>query len=103
MPELGYINNKEAASLVGVAPFNRESGSYKGKRMIRGGRAQIRTAMYMAMMSAIQCNPTFKALYQRLVASGKPKKVALIACIRKLVIILNSMVRDGVMWDPKMI
>jgi transposase len=103
MPELGYINNKEAASLVGVAPFNRESGSYKGKRMIRGGRAQIRTAMYMAMMSAIQCNPKFKALYQRLVASGKPKKVALIACIRKLVIILNSMVRDGVMWDPKMI
>jgi len=63
MPELGYINNKEAASFVGVAPFNRESGSYKGKRMIRGGRSQIRTAMYMAMMSAIQCNPTFKATY----------------------------------------
>lgn len=103
MPELGYINNKEAASLVGVAPFNRESGSYKGKRMIRGGRAQIRTAMFMAMMSAIQCNAKFKALYQRLVATGKPKKVALIACIRKLVIVLNSMVRDGVMWDPKMI
>jgi len=102
MPELGYINNKEAASLVGVAPFNRESGSYKGKRMIRGGRSQIRTAMYMAMMSAIQCNPTFKKLYQRLVAAGKPKKVAIIACIRKLVITLNSMVRDGVYWDPKM-
>ncbi|AAZ26237.1 IS110-like element ISCps7 family transposase [Colwellia psychrerythraea] len=102
MPELGYINNKEAASLVGVAPFNRESGSYKGKRMIRGGRSQIRTAMYMAMMSAIQCNPTFKTLYQRLVAVGKPKKVAIIACIRKLVITLNSMVRDGVYWDPKM-
>ena len=102
MPELGYINNKEAASLVGVAPFNRESGSYKGKRMIRGGRSQIRTAMYMAMMSAIQCNPTFKTLYQRLVAIGKPKKVAIIACIRKLVITLNSMVRDGVYWDPKM-
>ena len=102
MPELGYINNKEAASLVGVAPFNRESGSYKGKRMIRGGRSQVRTAMYMAMMSAIQCNPTFKALYQRLVAAGKPKKVAIIACIRKLVITLNSMVRDGVYWDPKM-
>ncbi len=102
MPELGYINNKEASSLVGVAPFNRESGSYKGKRMIRGGRSQIRTAMYMAMMSAIQCNPTFKALYQRLVAAGKPKKVAIIACIRKLVITLNSMVRDGVYWDPKM-
>ncbi len=102
MPELGYINNKEASSLVGVAPFNRESGSYKGKRMIRGGRSQIRTAMYMAMMSAIQCNPTFKALYQRLVAAGKPKKVAIIACIRKLVITLNSMVRDGVYWEPKM-
>ena len=70
--------------------------------MIRGGRSQIRTAMYMAMMSAIQCNPTFKAIYHRLVAAGKPKKVAIIACIRKLVITLNSMVRDGVYWDPKM-
>ena len=102
MPELGYINNKEASSLVGVAPFNRESGSYKGNRMIRGGRSQIRTAMYMAMMSAIQCNRTFKEYYQRLVATGKPKKVAIIACIRKLVITLNSMVRDGIYWDPKM-
>jgi len=102
MPELGYITNNEASSLVGVAPFNRESGTYKGKRMIRGGRAQIRTAMYMAMMSAIQCNPVFKAKYQRLVAAGKPKKVAIIACIRKLVITLNSMVRDGVYWDPQM-
>ena len=102
MPELGYINNKEASSLVGVAPFNRESGSYQGKRMIRGGRAQIRTAMYMAMMSAIQCNPVFKAKYQQLLEVGKPKKVAIIACIRKLVITLNSMVRDGVYWDPKM-
>ena len=102
MPELGYINNKEASSLVGVAPFNRESGSYKGNRMIRGGRSQIRTAMYMAMMSAIQCNRTFKEYYERLVAVGKPKKVAIIACIRKLVITLNSMVRDGVYWDPKM-
>jgi transposase len=102
MPELGYINNKEASSLVGVAPFNRESGSYKGNRMIRGGRSQIRTAMYMAMMSAIQCNRTFKEYYQRLVAAGKPKKVAIIACIRQLVITLNSMVRDGVYWDPQM-
>ena len=102
MPELGYITNKQAASLVGVAPFNRESGSYKGKRTMRGGRAQIRTAMYMAMMFAIQCNPKFKTLYHRLVSSGKPKKVVLIACIRKLVVTLNSMIRDGVMWDPKM-
>ena len=103
MPELGCVNNKEAASLVGVAPFNRESGAYQGKRMIRGGRPKIRTAMYMAMMSAIQCNPKFKAIYHRLVAAGKPKKVAIIACIRKLIVIINSMVRDGVMWDPKMI
>ncbi|KHM45060.1 transposase, partial [Pseudoalteromonas distincta] len=71
MPELGCVNNKEAASLVGVAPFNRESGAYQGKRMIRGGRPKIRTAMYMAMMSAIQCNPKFKAIYHRLVAAGK--------------------------------
>ncbi|MEL0635661.1 IS110 family transposase [Marinomonas sp. TI.3.20] len=103
MPELGYVNNKEAAPLVGVAPFNRESGAYQGKRMIRGGRPKIRTAMYMAMMSAIQCNPKFKEIYHRMVAAGKPKKVAIIACIRKLVVIINSMVRDGVMWDPKMV
>lgn len=103
MPELGYITNKEASSLVGVAPFNRESGSYKGKRMIRGGRAQIRTVMYMAMMSAIQCNSKFKRIYERLLEAGKPKKVAIIACLRKLIVTLNSMVKDGVMWDPKMI
>ena len=102
MPELGYITNKEAAALVGVAPVNRESGAFKGKRMIRGGRHQIRTAMFMSMMSAIQCNPIFKATYQRLVAAGKPKKIAIIACVRKMIVILNSMVRDGVYWDPKM-
>ncbi|WP_077343058.1 IS110 family transposase [Pseudocolwellia agarivorans] len=102
MPELGYITNKEAAALVGVAPINRESGIYKGKRMIRGGRHQIRTAMFMSMMSAMQCNPVFKATYQRLVAAGKPKKIAIIACVRKMIVILNSMVRDGVYWDPKM-
>ena len=103
MPELGCVNNKEAASLVGVAPFNRESGAYQGKRMIRGGRPKIRTAMYMAMMSAIQCNPKFKAIYHRLVAAGKPKKVAIIACIRKLIVIINCMVKNGVMWVPKMV
>ena len=103
MPELGYISNKEAAALVGVAPINRESGTFKGKRMIRGGRHQIRTVMFMSMMSAMQCNPVFKATYQRLVAAGKPKKIAIIACVRKMIVILNSMVRDGVMWDPKMV
>lgn len=99
VPELGYITNKQAASLIGVAPITRESGRYKGKRVIQGGRAQVRTVLYMAMMSAMQCNPIFKATYTCLVATGKPKKVAIIACVRKMVVILNSMLRDGVMWD----
>ena len=99
VPELGYITNKQAASLIGVAPITRESGRYKGKRVIQGGRAQVRTVLYMAMMSAMQCNSVFKATYTRLVQSGKPKKVAIIACVRKMVVILNSMLRDGVMWD----
>jgi len=102
MPELGYLSNKQAAALVGVAPINRESGAYKGTRRIRGGRAQIRTVMFMGMMSAMQCNPVFKATYQRLVAAGKPKKVAIIVCLRKMVVILNAMVRDGQYWSPKL-
>lgn len=102
MPELGYISNKEAAALIGVAPINRESGIYNGHRKIRGGRHQVRTVMYMAMMSAIQCNSLFKATYQRLVNAGKPKKTAIIACVRKMIVILNSMVRDGVPWNPNM-
>ncbi len=101
MPELGFINNKEAAALVGVAPINRESGIYNGHRKVRGGRHQIRTVMFMATMSAIQCNPVIKATYNRLVDAGKPKKIALIACVRKMIIILNSMVRDGVYWDAE--
>lgn len=100
LPELGYISNKQASSLVGVAPINRESGRYKGVRKIQGGRHQIRTVLYMAMMSAIQSNPIFKETYQRLFAAGKPKKVAIIACIRKMVVILNSMLRDGVLSEP---
>ena len=95
MPELGFLTNKQASALVGVAPVNRESGIYQGQRRIKGGRHQIRTVMFMAMMSAMQCNPVFKTTYQRLVASGKPKKVAIIACVRKMIVILNSMVRDG--------
>ena len=99
VPELGLITNKQASSLIGVAPITRESGRFKGKRMIQGGRAQVRTVMYMAMMSAMQCNPVFKATYERLLAAGKPKKAAIVACMRKMVVILNSMLRDGVMWD----
>ncbi|KLV07911.1 IS110 family transposase [Photobacterium ganghwense] len=99
VPELGLITNKQAAALIGVAPINRESGRYKGKRVIQGGRAQVRTVLYMAMMSAMQCNSVFKDTYQRLLDAGKPKKVAIIACVRKMVVILNSMLRDGVMWN----
>ena len=99
LPELGYINNKQASALVGVAPMNKESGRYKGMRKIQGGRSQVRTVLYMAMMSAIQSNPIFKETYQRLVALGKPKKVAIIACLRKMIVILNSMLRDGTKWQ----
>lgn len=102
LPELGYMTNKQASALVGVAPINRESGRYKGQRKIQGGRHQVRTVLYMAMMSAIQSNPVFKEKYESLVKAGKPKKVAIIACVRKMIVILNSMVRDGVMWEaPK--
>lgn len=102
LPELGYMTNKQASALVGVAPINRESGRFKGMRKIQGGRHQVRTVLYMAMMSAVQSNPVFKAHYQKLVAAGKPKKVALIACVRKMIVILNSMLRDGVLWEaPK--
>jgi len=101
MPELGTLTNKEAAALVGVAPINKESGAYNGKRQIRGGRHQVRTVMFMASMSAIQCNPVIKPFYERLVAAGKPKKLAIIACIRKTIVILNAMVRDGVKWQPE--
>jgi len=98
-PELGYITQKHAASLIGVAPITKESGRYKGKRVIQGGWSQVRTVLYMAMMSTIQCNPVFKAIYQRLLVQGKPKKVAIIACVRKMVVILNSMLRDEAMWN----
>lgn len=103
LPELGSLTNKQAAALIGVAPMNRESGLYQGQRRIAKGRHQVRTAMYMAMMSAMQCNPVFKAVYQRLVAAGKPKKVAIIACVRKMIVILNAMVRDGTKWNPNFV
>ncbi|WP_226669313.1 IS110 family transposase [Microbulbifer aggregans] len=102
LPELGTLNNKEIAALVGVAPINRESGRYQGLRRIRGGRHQIRTVMFMAMMSTIQCNKKFKDYYERLRAAGKRPKVALVACMRKMIVILNSMVRNGTAWEGNM-
>ncbi|WP_288944065.1 IS110 family transposase [uncultured Marinobacter sp.] len=102
LPELGKLNRKEIAALVGVAPFNKDSGKHKGKRKIRGGRHKVRTVLFVSMMSAIQCHPTIKPMYQRLVAAGKPKKVAIVACMRKQLTILNTMVKNGTYWDENM-
>lgn len=103
LPELGSLNRKQIASLVGVAPMNRDSGSKEGKRYIRGGRHKVRTVLFVSMMSAIQCHPKLKPMYQRMVAAGKPKKVAILACMRKQLIILNTMVKNGTHWDETMV
>lgn len=99
LPELGSMSNKQAAKLVGVAPLNRDSGKLKGKRRIYAGRASVRTTLYMATLSATQCNPVIRKFYQRLIATGKHKKVALIACMRKFIVILNAMLRDNMAWQ----
>jgi len=99
LPELGQLTNRQIAALCGLAPFNRDSGKMKGKRRIRGGRAPIRTVLYMAMLSAIQHNPVIKQFYQHLVAQGKNKKVAITACMRKMMTILNTMVRNDQEWQ----
>lgn len=102
-PELGRASNKEIAALVGVAPMNRDSGKYQGKRFIRGGRSKVRTVLFVSMLSAIQCHPKLKPMYERMVAAGKPKKLAIVACMRKQLIILNTMVKNGTHWDPNMV
>lgn len=98
LPELGSLTRNQVGSLVGVAPINRDSGKLKGKRRIQGGRYNVRTVLYMATLSATQCNPVIKAFYQQLVAQGKHKKVALTACMRKFITMLNAMVRDRCEW-----
>jgi transposase len=98
LPELGELTNKEISALVGVAPVNRDSGRLRGKRRIQGGRASVRTVLYMATLSATQCNPVIKAFYRKLVAQGKHKKVALTACMRKFITILNAMVKNKTEW-----
>jgi len=98
LPELGKLNRKQVAALVGVAPMNRDSGSYKGRRSIWGGRANIRTILYMVAVVASRCNPVIREFYKRLCDAGKPKKVALTACIRRLLAILNAMMRNGTRW-----
>ena len=98
LPELGTMTNRQAAALVGVAPMNRDSGKMRGVRRIKGGRYSVRSTLYMATLSATLCNPIIKEFYQRLVAQGKHKKVALTACMRKFIVILNAMVRDNCEW-----
>ncbi len=99
LPEIGSLNHKQISSLVGVAPINRDSGAYRGKRRIKGGRAGVRTTLYMATLSATQYNPVIKHFDRKLVDQGKHKKVAITACMRKFITILNAMVRDNVAWS----
>jgi transposase len=99
LPELGRLNRKQVAALAGVAPHACDSGTLKGKRMVWGGRAALRATLYMATLSAVRCNDVLRALYERLTRAGKPKKVALVACMRKLLTILNAMVRTEKRWN----
>jgi transposase len=100
LPELGQLNRQKIAALVGVAPFNHDSGKKRGKRRIFGGRNSVRSVLYMATLSGIRHNPVIKSFYHRLLAKGKVKKVALTACMRKLLVILNTMVKSGQDWTP---
>ena len=99
LPELGRLSRRRIASLAGLAPFIRESGRWKGRRMIRGGRAHVRRALYMATVVAIRYNPPIGDFYRRLIGAGRPKKLALIAAMRKLLTVLNAMLRDGRQWQ----
>jgi transposase len=100
LPELGHASRHQIAALTGVAPINRDSGRYRGKRRIQGGRVEVRAPLYMATLVAVRHNPVIRPFYRRLRAAGKPAKVALVACMRKLVIMLNAMLRDGRSWAP---
>ena len=98
LPELGNLARREISALVGVCPFSRESGKHKGRRAIWGGRASVRAVLYMAALVASRHNPVIKAFYQKLLAAGKVKKVALVACMRKLLVILNAMIKNNTPW-----
>ena len=98
LPELGTLNRREIAALVGVAPYNRDSGTRRGKRAVWGGRSRVRAVLYMGALVATRHNPAIRDFYQRLLASGKPKKLALVACMRKLLVILNSMLKNSSPW-----
>ena len=98
LPELGTMDRRQVAALVGVAPYNRDSGTLRGKRTVWGGRARVRAALYMGALVASRYNPVIRDFYQRLLAAGKPKKLALTACMRKLLVILNSMLKHRSPW-----
>lgn len=100
LPELGKLDRRKISALVGVAPLNRDSGTMRGKRAIWGGRADVRAVLYMAATSAVQHNPRLRATYERLVSAGKSKKLALVACMRKLLTIANAMLRENTSWRP---
>ena len=101
LPELGRLDRRAIAALVGLAPFNNDSGKMRGRRSIYGGRSRVRTMLYMAATSAIRFNPVIREFYQRLTARGKPHKVAMVACMRKMLTILNAMVRQRTPWTPE--
>jgi len=103
LPELGRLNRQQVAALVGVAPFNRDSGKFHGRRAIWGGRAAVRRVLYMAALTARRSNPLIRAFAQRLEAAGKPFKVVLTACMRKLLVILNTMLKNNLPWNPKIL
>lgn len=100
VPELGTLNREKVSKLVGIAPLNCDSGTMRGRRRIWGGRSDVRSVLYMATLSAIRHNPVIREFYQRLIARGKIKKVALVACMRKLLTILNRMLMDNTIWNP---
>lgn len=101
LPELGQLDRRAIAALVGLAPFNCDSGKMRGRRAIYGGRGRIRTLLYMAATTAIRSNPVIQGFYERLKSRGKPHKVAMVACMRKMLTILNAMARDGTPWTPE--
>ena len=103
LPELGALDRKQIAALVGVAPINRDSGIMRGRRTVWGGRSRVKATLYMGTLVATRYNPVIRVFYQRLLAAGKAKKVALVACMRKLLTILDSMVKSGRHWDPQTI
>jgi transposase len=100
LPELGLLSRHQIAALVGIAPFNRDTGKHRGQRHIQGGRVDVRCVLYMATLSAIRSNSAIRAFYKRLIAAGKAKKVAITACMRKLLTILNAMIRTNTRWNP---